>query len=174
VLNQANRKQEKKSMRKLAALVNHILTVTGLPPEQLYAFADQGDLYPIGRDRGPLRPEPGEEGQPRRQVELGLFRYDGVIQIERYPGPGADFAALITSWLKECDQERDGLADPSLDIELNTKGGDCDIQIAVEFEERLEAVEDPQGNIPFDGTRWSLVPVTLTPVEELVKLGAGK
>lgn len=170
-------------MRKLAALVQHILTVTGLPPEQLRAFADQGDLFPIGRDRGPLRPEPGEGGQPRRQVELGLFRYDGVIQIERYPGPGPDFAALVTTWLVENDPHRDGLADPQLDIELNIEpgpgGGDCDLQIAVEFEERLEAIEDPEGSIPFDGTRWSLAPVVATPVTALKRLtgtnkGAGK
>ena len=170
-------------MRKLTALVAHSLAVTGLPPEQLHAFADQGDLYPIGRDRGPLRPEPGEPEQPRRQLELGLFRYDGVIQIERYPGPGPDFAALITTWLIENDPQRDGLADPALDIELNIEpgpgGGDCDVQVAIEFEERLEAVEDPEGNIPFDGTRWSLLPVLATPVVTLARLagvnkGAGK
>ena len=166
-------------MRKLAALVGHILAVTGLPPEQVFAYADQGDLYPLGRDRGPLRPEPGEDGHVLRQVELGTFRYDGVIQIERYPGAGHDFAALITTWLIECDPGRDGLADPALDIELNIRGGDCDVQVAIEFEERLEAVEDPAGNIPFDGTRWSLASVTITPATTLTSLaavnaGAGK
>ena len=163
-------------MHKLTALVKHIFDVTGLPEEQLYAFADNGHLYPIGRDRGPLRPEPGEGGEPLRQVELGLFRYDGVIQIERYAGSGADFAAIITTWLIKHDPVRDGLADPSLDIELNSNpgpgGGDCEIQVSVEFEERLEAVEDPEGNIPFDETRWSLIPVSVTPVQELVQLKA--
>lgn len=154
-------------MRKLAALVSHILSVTGLPPEQLRAWADEGDLRPIGRDRGPLRPEPGEEGAPRRQIELGFFRYDGVIEIERYPGDGAALAALVASWLMQFDQERDGLEDPELDIELNIRGGDADIAISVEFEERFTVIEDPEGPIPFDGLRWSLAPTVVTPAEEL-------
>ncbi len=159
-------------MRKLAALVRHILGITGLPPENLYAFADQGDLVPIGRDRGPLRPGPGEPGEPRQQVELGLFRYDGVIQIERYPGDGAAFAALIASWLMENDPDRDGLADPSLDIEMNIKGGDCDLEIAVEFEERLAAVEDESGDIPFKGKQWRMTEPVITPVTGLAAMRA--
>lgn len=166
-------------MRKLAALVQHILQVTGLPPENLFAFADQGDLYPMGRERAPLRPEPGEAGEPRAQVELGIFRYDGVVQIERYPGSGAAFAALISTWLADCDPERNGLDDPSLNITLNVTGGDCDLDLAVEFEERLTAIEDPDGNIPFNGKLWSIAPLEITPVEELaalraVNVGAGK
>ena len=161
-------------MRKLAALVQHILDVTDLPPEQLHAFADQGDLYPIGRDRGLLRPEPGEYSETRRQIELGLFRYDGVIQIERYPGDGATFAALIASWIMENDPDRDGLSDPSLDIDLNIRGGDADVEIAVEFEERLSAVEDENGDIPYDGKRWRMAEPVITPVLELVKLGKGR
>ena len=159
-------------MRKLSALVRHILEETGLPPEQVRAYADQGDLYPIGRDRGPLRPEPGADGEPRQQVELGLLKYDGVIQIERYPGAGADFCALITAWLADCDPQRDGLEDPAIDVDLNIRGGDSDVQIAVEFEERLAAVEDPEGNIPFNGKRWTLTPAVITPVERLVGLDA--
>ena len=163
-------------MRKLAALVQHILAVTHLPPEQVRAYAEAGDLHPMGRDRGPLR-EDAEE--PKRQIELGLLRYDGVIQIERYPGPGADFAALITTWLMACDTQREGLADPTLDIELNTNpasyGNDCDVQVAVEFEERLDAVEDAHGTIPFDGTTWRLTPALATPATTLagMKHGSG-
>ena len=159
-------------MHKLTALVKHIFDVTGLPEEQLYAFADNGHLYPIGRDRGPLRPEPGEGGEPLRQVELGLFRYDGVIQIERYPGDGASFAAIVTSWLMENDPDRDGLADSSLDIELNMRGGDADLEIAIEFEERLTAVEDENGDIPYDGKRWRMAETIITPARELAALRA--
>lgn len=165
-------------MRKLAALVSHIMSVTAIPPENVYAFADQGDLYPLGRDLGPLRPEPGEDGSVRRQIELGLFRYEGVIQIERYPGDGAAFAALITSWLMTNDLERDGLSDPRLTVELNIQGGDADVEVSVEFEERLAAIEDPAGNIPFGGKLWSLAPAALTPAEEFalkaVNEGAGQ
>lgn len=162
-------------MRKLAALVRHIMEQTGLPPEQIRAYADQGDLYPIGRDRGPLR----DGDVLRRQVELGLLKYDGVIQIERYPGPGADFCALITAWITDNDPRRDGLEDPVIDVDLNIRGGDSDVQIAIEFEERLEAVEAPDGNIPFGGVRWTLAPAMVTPVEQLARLdavnqGAGK
>ena len=154
-------------MRKLSALVQHILEVTGLPPEQLTAFADNGALHPIGRDRGPLRPEPGTEGPVLQQVELGLFKYDGVIQIERYPGDGLAFAALVASWLMANDLDREGLADPTMNIDLNFKDGDADLDISVEFEERLAAIEDPQGDIPFNGKRWRVEAPVITPVEKL-------
>lgn len=157
-------------MQKLAALVAHILHYTGLPPEQLFAYADQGDLFPIGRERGPLRPEPGQVGEPRQQIELGMLRYDGVIQIERYPGPGADFAALVASWLMENDTDRDGLEDPELDIELNIRGGDADVQISIEFEERFTVIEDANGNIPYRGRMWRVAPTVTTPVEILATL----
>lgn len=157
-------------MRKLTALVRHILDVTKLPPEQIYAYADQGDLYPMGRDLGPLRPEPDTAGKPLRQAELGVFRYDGVIQIERYPGEGVAFAALVASWLAENDPERNGLADPSLTIEINLRGGDADVEVAVEFEERLTAVEDENGDIPFAGTFWRMTEPAITPAETLESL----
>lgn len=154
-------------MRKLAALVGHILEATGLPPEQVFAYADNGTLHPLGRDRGPLRPEPGADGTVLQQIELGLFKYDGVIQIERYPGDGMTFASLVASWLMVNDLGRDGLADPSLDIDLNSKGGDSDLELSVEFEERLTAIEDPDGDIPFNGKRWRMAEPVVTPVETL-------
>lgn len=165
-------------MRKLAALVSHIMSVTQLPPEQVRAFVEEGDLAPLGRDLGPLRPEPGEGGAILRQIELGLFKYEGVIQIERYPGDGADFAALITSWLMTHDLQRDGLEDPSLSVTLNISGGDSDVDIAVEFEERLTAIEDQAGNIPYGGLLWSLAPAAITAAERFdlkaENKGAGK
>lgn len=161
-------------MRKLSALVQHILEVTGLPPEQLTAFADNGTLHPIGRDRGPLRPEPGVKSPALGQVELGLFKYDGVIQIERYPGDGLSFAALLASWLMTNDLEREGLSDPTLDIDLNFKDGDADLELSVEFEERLAAIEDPEGDIPFNGLRWRMAMPVVTPVEKLVAMKPAK
>jgi len=161
-------------MRKLSALVQHILEVTGLPPEQLTAYADNGSLHPIGRDRGPLRPEPGTEAPVLQQVELGLFKYDGVIQIERYPGDGLAFASLVASWLMTNDLEREGLADPTMDIDLNYKDGDADLELSVEFEERLAAVEDPQGDIPFNGRRWRMAMPEVAPVERLAAMKAVK
>lgn len=154
------------------------MSVTAIPPEQVRAFVEEGDLAPLGRDLGPLRPEPGDNGNVRRQIELGLFRYEGVIQIERYPGDGADFAALITSWLMTNDLRREGLEDPSLSVNLNISGGDSDVDIAVEFEERLTAIEDEAGNIPYGGLLWSLAPAAVTPAESFeikaVNEGAGQ
>ena len=166
-------------MRKLAALVEHILSVTGIPGENVAAWAEGGDARPQGRELAPLWPGEGEEGATRRQIELGSFRYDGIVQIERYPGDGAAFVAIITTWLAMCDPDREGLEDPILDIELNIRGGDSDVQLSVEFVERLTAVEDPHGIIPFEGRMWSLAPVVAPPATTLamiygVNKGAGK
>ena len=167
-------------MRKMSALVEHIIAVTGIPREQVAAWADRCPIELIGRDLGYIR-EDGEK--PRQHVELALLTYDAVIQIERYAGDGAAFAALVATWLNDCDPDRDNCGDPEITVTLNVQDVSgksiSDIDIAVEFEERLTAVENPDGDIPYNGKVWSLVPLCITPVEHLVAMravnaGAGK
>lgn len=57
-------------MRKLQALVRHILTETGISRENVSAFLDQGAAVLTGRNLG-------------YGVEVCVLKYDGVIDIER-------------------------------------------------------------------------------------------
>lgn len=154
-------------MRKFTALVKHLLESSGLPREQVSAFADQGDLLPTGRDMGTVY----VDDQPRRQLEIGVWKYEAVINLERYPFDGPTLLSLVLAWLAEHDAERaaQGLEDPKITVTLND-GETSDVELDIYFEEALAVVEDPAGAIPFEGARWSMAPAVLTPVEKLAAL----
>ena len=84
-------------MRKFTALVKHLLESSGLPREQCSAFADQGELLLTGRDMGPAY----VDDQPRRQLDLGVWKYEAVINLERYPYDGMTLLSLVLAWLAE-------------------------------------------------------------------------
>lgn len=144
-------------MKKLAALTS-VLLAAGVTDDSVHSFADQGVLLPTGRNLG-------------HGVEVGIFKYDGVIQIESYPDDAYALLALITAWLQDNDPERDrqGLADPEIDISMNDDRS-SDVELAVEFEEALQIVPDETGAIPFDGRRWRVADVPIDVAEELANM----
>lgn len=142
-------------MRKISALVAYLQAATGLPPENIHAYADKGELAPSGRHLGTVIPS--GEGPDREQVEIGVWKYDAVIQIERYSGDGPELLAILLAWLADVDLDRDGLADPEVDAEINDLAT-ADVEIAVEFEEGIVIIEDPAGGIFFRGRPWSVLP----------------
>lgn len=159
-------------MRKIVALVEHLLAASGLRREQCNAFADQGQLLPTGRDMGPVFvPDVNGVPVPRRQLEIGIWKYEAVINLERYPFDGPTLLALVLAWLAEHDQDRQDqeLKDPELTITLNDADS-SDVEISLDFEEALAVVEDPAGPISFEGVRWALAPVVITPAEELAAM----
>lgn len=154
-------------MNKLQAFTMFLMEATGLPRENFSSWADQGDLIASGRHLGTVF---DAEGNELEQVEIGLWLYDCVIQIERYPGSGPELAAMIMGWLETNDPDRGDLPMPQLDVSLNDfDSSDCDI--ACQFEERLSVREDANGPIHFRGKRWSLCPVVITPAEEFTLQG---
>ena len=72
-------------MRKLQALVRHILTETGISSENVAAFLDQGAVVLTGRNLG-------------HGVEVCVLKYDGVIDIERSDYDGIALLALVSGW----------------------------------------------------------------------------
>lgn len=157
-------------MRKISALVAHLRDATGLPLENFHAYADKGDVTPSGRHLGSVIPE--DDGPAREQVEIGVWKYDAVIQIERYPGDGPWLLAIVLAWLADVDPDRDGLADPEVDAEINDLDT-ADVEIAVEFEERILIIEDPAGSIFFRGRTWSVVPTPDIAEARSISLGGG-
>lgn len=158
-------------MQKLQALVSHLVSSTGLPRENFHAFADQGSLLPTGKHLGCVFPE--ADSQPREQLEVGIWQYEGVIQIERYAGNAQNLMAIILGWLATHDTERtaQGKKDPELTIELNDILT-ADVDISLEFEEALTVVEDVSGPIAFAGKQWLVCPVDIVAVTHLHGLKA--
>ena len=148
-------------MKKLSALSVYLLTLPGLTRDQMTAFIDQGKLSLIGKDRG-------------QGFEIGRFRYDAVISIDRCP---AELAELLLSflvvWIGENDTERDemGLVDPDVDISFSDDTT-VDVEISVEFDEALVIVPDPVGSIAFKGEMWRVGEVEVDVAEGLVGLEA--
>ena len=159
-------------MRKFTTLVKYLLEASGLPREQCSAFADQGDLLLTGRDMGPVYlPDAAGLSAPRRQLEIGVWKYEAVINLERYPYDGPTLLSLVLAWLAQHDAERaaQGLEDPKVTVTLN-EADTADVEIDIYFEEPLAVVEDAAGPIAFEGLRWSLAPTVITPAEALAGL----
>lgn len=153
-------------MRKITALVAYLRETTGLPAENFNAYADKGELAPSGRHLGFVR---GEDGSTpaREQIEAGVWKYDAVIQIERYAGDGPALLALILAWLADNDPDRDGLADPEVDAEIND-ADTADLEISVELEERIVLIEDAAGDVAYRSKRWSVLPTPqITPARSV-------
>lgn len=159
-------------MRKFTALTEHLIAFTGLPRENFRAWADLGRPEPTGRHLGILV---GENGEPEReQVEVCIWVYNGIIQIERFQGPGTLLIAEVMAWIQDNDPQRDhtNLAPP----EINIEGNDAftgDIEISIDFEERLVILEDPAGPISFNGKKWRLAEPEIVPAEKF-NLSAGR
>lgn len=190
-------------MRKLTALVDHLLAASGLAREQANAFADEGTLLPTGRHLGFVMPEPcipslgdavgavapdsaegasgeftspdiccaAEAGKQRQQLEVGVWSYEGVIQLERYPFDGPTLLSHVLSWLADHDAERQqqDVKDPKVTLHIND-AHTCDVEIAVEFEEALtvvECFEGEEGSVLYQGKRWRLAAPDMTPAEKL-------
>jgi hypothetical protein len=144
-------------MKKLRALTTALLDA-GAADATVHSFADQGTLLPTGRDLG-------------HGIEVGIFKYDGVIQIESYPDDAYLLLAFVTAWLQDNDPERErqGLAEPDVDISPNDDRS-ADVELAVEFEEALQLVPYADGPITFDGRRWRVADVPIDVAEELANM----
>ena len=148
-------------MKKLSGLAAHLLTLPGITRDQMEAFADQGKLSLTGKDLG-------------HGLEVGRFRYDAVISIERCPGSIAELLlSCIVVWLNKYDAERFDLdlPDPDVDVSLSDEQT-VDVEIGVEFDEPLVIVPDPEGPLAFEGAQWRVGDAGINVAENLAGLEA--
>lgn len=143
-------------MQKLGQLSAHLESLAGISRDQMESFVDLGKLRPTGKDLG-------------QGLEVGRFRYDAVIAIERCPSIIA--FTLITSlllWLDENDPEREryGLEDPDIDVTVEDEQT-VFVQLSVEFDESLFIVPDPEGDIAYAGQTWRIADVPIDVAEVL-------
>lgn len=148
-------------MKKLSSLSAHLLTLPGITRDQMEAFADQGKLSLTGKDLG-------------TGLELGRFRYDAVISIDRCPSSIAELLlSFLVVWLAMHDVERFelDLADPDVDVSLSDDNT-VDVEISVEFDESLVIVPDPEGPLAFKGQQWRVDDAGVNVAENLAGLEA--
>ena len=145
-------------MRLLQGLTRHLLESTNLKRENINSYADNGELITSGQDLG-------------HGFEVARFKYDAVIELERYHGSAMDILAIVTGWLIDHDPDREAfnLADPEINVEINDNDT-ADVEIEIEFNESIQIVEDDNGPIRAWGKRWRVADVPIDTAETLVNM----
>jgi len=145
-------------MKKLKALTK-ALQAAGAFKDSDFSAVDQGSCIFTGKDLG-------------HGIEVARLKYDALIQIENLPNKDAySLLAFIPAWLDDFDRERfeDGLADPDIDVALNGDGT-ADVELLIEFEEGLQLIPDDNGDIIYQGKRWSVADVPIDVAESVDKV----
>lgn len=157
-------------MQKITALAAFLCKSLKIRKNKVKTFLSDGDLTHWGPDLGLVY---DKDGTARRQISLGYIKYDAIFQVDDFPGDGRTFLALVCAWLADNDPERehDGLARPSVDVEMND-AKTCDLELQVEFLDHLVVHENPNGNIDFDGLKWSLAELDIEPTKTVKSLEA--
>jgi len=143
-------------MKKFSALSKKLLSLPGVARDNMDSFIDLGKLNPTGRDRG-------------TGFEIGRFKYDAVISIERFPAKLAEMLlSVLLIWISENDPERDelGLSEPDIDITPEDEGS-VTVEISIEFDEALTIIRDSSGSIEYDGALWSVGDIEINVAENL-------
>ncbi|MBC17039.1 MAG: hypothetical protein CL942_08310 [Desulfovibrio sp.] len=145
-------------MKKLKALTT-ALQDAGAFKDSDYSAVDQGAYFFTGKDLG-------------HGIEVAKLKYDAHIQIENLPDRDSyTLLVFIPAWLadNDADRERDGLADPDIDISLNGDGT-ADVELLIEFEESLQLIPDESGSIPYNGQMWTVADVPIDVAEGVDKV----
>ncbi|CAE6928991.1 hypothetical protein ACOMICROBIO_GDFFDHBD_02473 [Vibrio sp. B1REV9] len=103
--------------------------------------------------------------------DIGWMQYTAVFSFEQFPFRKQNPAVVMANtmaWLDDHDEFRDkfNLTDPTFDIE--PEGDDTVIMtLEVSMIEPLMVVEDPQGDIVWDGKRWRNAPYEIWSAEHI-------
>lgn len=149
-------------MRMLQALTRHLIERAGLRRERMGSFVDEGELDLLaGEDLG-------------HGVTLGRMKYTGTISIENFRGDAHLLSLIVMGWLNDNDPNREmnGCSQPEMDVEDNFDES-FEVQIAVQFDEPLQMVPDPDGPITFNGQNWRVAEVPIDVAEDLQNFDGG-
>lgn len=138
-------------MHKLRALTTFLIERRLVLPEQRDSWPEQVTL--------PLYWKPSTDG-----LYMGDMRYHAVIALERLTVNPARLMALVGSWLENHDPHRDGLAEPTFEID-QLDPDQADVELQLDFVEPQHLAESDTGEIEAFGKRWDLVPFDLWTAE---------
>ena len=141
--------------KKLEALTKFLLEKKFVSADDFDSWMQNGVLQFSGKNLG--------DG-------LLLFRlnYNAYFSIEEYTGEADLLCVHFVTWLMDNDpcRDEDNLPEPSIDVDVNEHGV-VDIEVSINFIEDVEIVEDPDGDITFNGKTWSLGEVEISVVDEI-------
>lgn len=108
--------------------------------------------------------------------DIGWMEYTAVFSFEQFPFKKQNPAVVMANtmaWLSDHDEYRDryNLSDPSFDIE--PESDDTVIMtLEVEMTEPLMVIEDPDGEIYWEGKRWANAPYEIWSAEHIDVINA--
>ena len=143
---------------KLQQLTSLLLSKRLSRKEDIDSWVDRCSIVPEARAMG----EYAEICQ--QQSHCTLF-------IERFSGDARQIMAQVTAWLQDNDdnRERFNLADPEIDVTpLDKSGKSHDVEISLEFYDPVMVRLDTDGDIHWQGLRWSLIDEPLIDTAEEV------
>lgn len=133
---------------KIEALHQFFLDQKLCSSEQLDSWIDDGQL------------EPGNK-KTANGFKVCDYKYQAIFTIDRYNQLPDKLMALLAVWLMDVDAERydddQNLPAPSVDVEV-VESDVAHIEIEIEFIEGVHLIEDPDGDIPFNGALWVVAP----------------
>lgn len=137
-------------MKKLIALTEHLKRFNFVAPEHFDTWVENAET--------PLLFDSFEHG-----LECSRVTYTAKFYLERYTGDAQPLMAAVACWLMSVDEAdenirtREALAAPNYTITPNDEDLNAfDIEITIEFIERIYLIEDTQGGYEYDGKRWTL------------------
>lgn len=137
-------------MKKLIALTTYLKSCHFVAPEHFESWVEDAQT--------PLLFDDHEHG-----LECTRLTYTGHFYLERYTGNAQELMATINCWLMEFDEGvdnlrmREELNPPSYNITPNDDALNAfDIDITIEFIERIFLVEDALGPYAYRGRHWKI------------------
>ena len=143
---------------KLQQLTSLLLSKRLSRKEDIDSWVDRCSIVPEARAMG-------------EYAEICQQQSNCTLFIERFSGDAREIMAQVTAWLQENDdnRERFKLADPEIDVTpLDKSGKSHDVEISLEFYDPVMVRLDTDGDIHWQGLRWSLIDEPLIDTAEEV------
>jgi len=134
-------------MKQLADLTAFLISLNLVAVENIDSYIDDPKIIPSGK----LTSDDS--------IILYRLDYTATINIEAYPhkrhAPELLFGHLC-AWLMDNDAERDEIATPNVDVDI-LDNETADIEISIDFEEDVHAIEDITGEISLNGKQYKIL-----------------
>jgi hypothetical protein len=139
-------------VKKLQALTSYLIENGLTKSATLDSWIESGVFKPASKMLG-------SDG-----VTILYFEYTAVLSLEKYTGNAALLGATIASWHFNNAGKDDGN-----EVEFSAdkdESGSFEIEITIDFEEQINAMPDPNGQLMFNGQRYQLEDPKLWVAEE--------
>ncbi len=139
-------------MKKLQALTSYLIENGLTKSATLDSWVEGGVFTPASKVLG-------SDG-----IAILYFAYTAVLSLEGYKGNAALLGATIASWHFDNADRDDGRT-----VEFTAdkdESGSFEIEINIDFEEKVNVIPDPNGQLMFKGQRYQLEDPELWVAEE--------